>query len=161
MHKFLLCIIPVFLCTGCIFSRPEPVLSEIGLSKERGALIAPINELRFQERFNVTDHEIVSVVRFDHVSNGTTVQATWFSPDDRAIPFAQNAILIASGAKIARFGIASEDDWKPAPYMLDIRAWNGESEPRMTASGQVHFFIGMNDEEVDAYWKSVPERQRP
>lgn len=127
-----------------------PVIEFIGAST--GTLTTDLKELKFKDRFETDEHQIVAVVSFAQIEQGSIVQATWFSPDDRRMPLGRKEIVTQSGAKLARFSIATTEDWKPAPYMLDIRAMTGEGEKQLTATGSIHFFIGMDDDEVQEYW---------
>jgi len=148
--KYVASALLVLLC-GCVFTTPSPEISFIGISE--GNLETSPDDFVFKDKFEPDQHEIVGVVGFSTVAEGTRVQATWFSPDDRKMPMGRKTITVASGATIARFSIASTQDWQPSPYMLDIRAMFGEADEVRTASGQVHFFIGMEDEDVTKYWE--------
>ena len=133
-------------------------MSFLGISE--GTLETTYDDMEFTQKFAVTQRNLVGVVGFSHIQQGSTVQATWFSPDDRNMPMGRTSIQIASGATVARFTLSSVEDWEPSPYMLDIRAWTGEGEQRKTASGSVQFFIGMADEEIREYLETYEEWQR-
>ena len=133
--------------------RTAPTIEFIGVST--GTLTTDVNQLNFKDRFSVKEHDIVAVVSFAQIEEGTRVQATWFSPDDRRMPLGRKEIVTQSGAKLARFSISSAEDWQPAPYMLDVRAMVGEGEHMLTASGSLHFFIGMDDEDVLEYQEEL------
>lgn len=135
--------------TACTPKEPSPAINFIGIST--GSVVTDLEELEFSETFPTSIRNILGVVSFAEVQNGTKVQATWFSPDDRRMPLGRHTIEVESGANVAKFSIARQEDWNAAPYMLDIRAFIGEGEEQKTASGQVHFFVGMTDEEIAAY----------
>jgi len=142
----------------------QPVIQFIGISE--GTLATTSNDLEFMQSFEATSRDLVGVVAFSAIADGSTVQATWFSPDDRSMPMGRTSIQTASGSKVARFTLSSQEDWESSPFMLDIRAWHGEEESRLTASGSVHFFTGMTDEEIMSYyeerraWDDQKEKQR-
>lgn len=136
---------------GCTLPPLPPKIGFIGIAE--GDLQSKLEDLKFTDRFDTDQRAIVGVVQFTQIADGTTVQATWFSPDDRRMPMGRTTITTQSGAKVARFSIASTEDWPRAPSMLDIRAMTGEGERMRTASGSAHFFIGMKDREVEDYWK--------
>lgn len=115
-----------------------------------GTLATDVNDLTFSPTFSVDDHEIVGVVSFDSIQEGSIVQATWFSPDDRRIPLGRKEIVTQSGAKVAKFSIANSATWEPSPYMLDIYVYN-PTRTKTTASGSTHFFIGMEEEAIREY----------
>lgn len=145
-------------------AEQKPVIQFIGMSV--GTLETSLDALEFTEKFDTTDHTLVGAVQFAEVLEGTKVQATWFSPDERRMPLGRTTIITESGAMVARFSINSDVDWTPTPYLLRIDAMYGEGEAMQTASGSTHFFIGMNDEEITSYheefrvWNEQKEKQR-
>jgi len=163
MKKGLL-IFLAFLLSACTPVAQKPFIEFIGISS--GTLATDLQKLEFKERFDVTERNIVAVISFSEVAEGTNVQATWFTPDDRKMPLGRKNIVVGSGATITRFSLASKEDWNSAPLMLDIRAQSGEGETAKTASGQIHFFIGMTDHQVEEYqeefnaWKEHEKQKR-
>ncbi len=145
--------------TGCTSPHDSPVISFIGVAT--GNLVTDLADLRFSSTFERDERNLVGVVGFEYVKEGTTVQATWFSPDDRQMPLGRTSIVTQSGAKIARFSFGSRDAWTAAPYMLQIDAFTGEGEQKQSATGSVSFFIGMSDADITAYrndylaWKTA------
>ncbi|MBU0458527.1 hypothetical protein KJ652_02215 [Patescibacteria group bacterium] len=138
------------LLTACGGPKEEAAMIEfIGISS--GTLTTDLDNLEFKESFELDERNLVAVVAFKKVNDETNVQATWFSPDDRRMPLGRKSIVTESGATIARFSLASQEDWQKAPFMLDIRAMVGEGETMKTASGQLHFYMGMNEDEVESY----------
>ncbi|MBU0766183.1 hypothetical protein KKF55_00120 [Patescibacteria group bacterium] len=165
MLKSIILLISSLLVSGCVSVSEKPVIDFIGIST--GTLTTELNDLNFRDQFEIYEHELVSAISFNTVPEGTQIQATWFSPDDRRMPLGRKTITTQSGAKIARFSLASKEDWAVAPFMLDIRANYGEGDTALTASGQIHFFIGLNDEQIESYkneytaWKeNEAEKQR-
>ncbi|MFH1671108.1 MAG: hypothetical protein ABIA92_06050 [Patescibacteria group bacterium] len=157
-------LLTVLLLSACTPVAQKPFINFIGISS--GTLATNLDELEFTDSFDVIQRNIVAVISFSEVAAGTNVQATWFTPDDRRMPLGRKNIIVESGATIARFSLASKEDWTPAPFMLDIRAQSGEGETAKTASGQIHFFIGMTDTQKDEYkeefsaWKEHEEIKR-
>ncbi|MDD5055255.1 MAG: hypothetical protein PHZ00_03220 [Candidatus Peribacteraceae bacterium] len=146
----------VLLLTGCRSpEQAKPSIQFIGIGA--GSLKTPVEEIRFRDMFDVGESELVGVVAFDHIEEGTTVQATWFSPDERRMPLGRTNIVTQSGATVARFSFASREPWQPAPYMLRIDAMKGEGDEMLTASGSTSFFIGMKQRDVDRYRKEFDE----
>ncbi len=152
----------LLLLTACT-SEARPVISFIGIAT--GTLVTDLGELQFANLFDRDERNLVAVVGFEQVQEGTTVQATWFSPDDRQMPLGRTAITTQSGAKIARFSFASKDPWVAAPYLLQIAAFSPDT-PEKSATGSVAFFIGMNDTEIASYrkefadWKYADDENR-
>jgi hypothetical protein len=149
----------VFIClllTACRASVPDkPSIKFIGIGV--GSLKTPVEDIQFRDTFDVKDLQLIAVVAFDRIQEGTTVQATWFSPDERRMPLGRTNIVTQSGATMARFSFASKESWQPAPYMLRIDAMQGEGETMQTASGSISFFIGMKQREIDQYRKEFDE----
>lgn len=134
----------------------QPVISFVGVAT--GTLADDPENLEFKTRFDVTEHDLVAVLAFAAVKDGSEVWATWHSPDSRTVPLGRKIIQVQSGAKIAKFSFSNTVDWTPSPFQLDIRATTGNDNIRV-ATGSVQFFIGMTDEEVDAYKTSYEEYQ--
>ena len=157
-------IVSALMLGACAPATQKPFIDFIGISS--GTLSTNLDELDFTDSFDVIQRNIVAVVSFSEVAAGTNVQATWFTPDDRRMPLGRKNIIVESGATIARFSLASKEDWTPAPFMLDIRAQSGEGETAKTASGQIHFFVGMKEDQIDEYkeefeaWKEHEEIKR-
>lgn len=157
----------IFVCFGFLLAAcsPEvrPVIQYIGIAE--GNMQSDINQLKFQDRFESTQHELIALIAFSEIEDGTTVQATWFSPDDRTMPLGRTSVVTDSGATIARFTLASREDWEPAPLMLQIEAFKGEEGSGLSGSGTLQFFIGMTDEEITEYmdefsaWKKQQQEQ--
>lgn len=145
------------LLTACT-QNVQPVIQFIGIGE--GNMQSDVNQLQFADRFEATQRELVAVVAFSQVQDGTTVQATWFSPDDRAMPLGRTSVVTASGATVARFSLASRTDWESSPYLLMIDAFIGEGESRLTATGALHFFIDMTDTEIQTYKTEYEEAKR-
>jgi hypothetical protein len=143
------------LLTACTSADTRPVISFIGIAT--GTLVTELNDLQFNSMFDRDERNLVAVVGFEHVQEGTVVQATWFSPDDRRMPLGRTSIITQSGAKIARFSFASKDPWAAAPYMLQVDAFGSEGTDIGTATGSVSFFIGMNDAEIATYRREYGE----
>ena len=131
----------------------QPALSFIKISK--GNLETPIDSLVFANTFEPIDRNLVGVVGFSAIPSGSTVQATWFSPDDRTMPIGRETIVTSDAVDVVRFSIAPSEDWKPAPYLLDIRAWS--TDPLRAATGSTHFFIGLDDGQIEVYQKEYEE----
>lgn len=145
--------------TLCACGGPvQPEISFIGIAS--GTLATRGDDLLFSDRFEANQHNLVGIVAFSQVVDGTTVQATWFSPDDRRMPLGRTNIVTESGAQIARFSLASREDWQKSPFMLKIRAWHGEEDAKKTASGSVQFYIDMTDDEVIEYLEGYAEWER-
>jgi len=142
-------LLTVLLLSACTPVAQKPFIDFIGISS--GTLATNLDELEFTDSFDVIQRNIVAVVSFSEIAEGTNVQATWFTPDDRRMPLGRKNIIVESGATIARFSLANREDWTPAPFMIDIRAQSGEGETAKTASGQVHFFVGMTEDQIDEY----------
>ncbi len=140
-----------------------PQINFIGIGT--GTLKTDINHIHFAQTFKPTDQALVAVVSFAHVEKGTTVQATWFSPDERQMPLGRTTITTQSGAKIARFSFASKQPWRPAPYEVRIDAMTGQGTAMKTASGSLSFFIGMKDADIHSYldsylvWQKAQNKQ--
>lgn len=147
------------LLASCGHSRTkaviQPTLSFIEISK--GNLETPVDELLFSSRFQPEDRNLIGVVGFTTISDGTTVQATWFSPDDRTMPIGREKIVTSDNVDVVRFLISPSENWTPAPYLLDIRAWN--DDPNLAVSGSAQFFVGLNDQEIEMYRKEYKEWQ--
>jgi len=157
-HPFLtsssLFIFCVFLLSAC--SQDSPKIAFLGIAK--GNLQTDVRSLEFNDTFEVKDRELIAAVSLDKPMNGTTVVGTWFSPDERSIPLGSTNILLASGATLARFFFANKEDWESAPYMLDVRLQPPEGVTfRRTASGSLHFFIGMKKDGIQAYARDYLE----
>lgn len=135
----------------------QPVISFIGISV--GTLATPINQLTFRDRFTVNDRQLVALVSFEQITDGSEVWATWFSPDDRAMPIGRKTVFTQSGATLLRFTIASQDAWKPAPYALRVDAFapHKPGERPLTATGSTQFFIDMTEREVGEYRAAYAE----
>lgn len=144
-------------CRKKELKEPRPIISFIGVST--GSLATGVQSLSFRDTFNPMHKELVGAVQFDRISDGTPVQATWFSPDERRMPLGRTTLQIASGAKLARFSIATKDAWQAAPYLLRIDTLD-RKDNAITASGSVHFFIGMTLDEIKAYEKDFLEWQK-
>lgn len=136
------------LLTGCA-GAGKPVISFIGIGT--GTLATDLNTVQFGQTFKTTDTSLVAAIAFDYIADGTRVQATWFSPDDRSMPLGRTEITTESGAQVARFSFGSREEWKPAPYMLIIDAQSGQGETMKRATGSLSFFIGMEDDDIRAY----------
>ncbi len=135
---------------GCSGGPAEPPqINFIGIGT--GTLATDVNRIHFTQTFQPTDTQLVAVVSFAYVEKGTTVEATWFSPDERVIPLGRTQIVTASGAHIARFSFASKQPWKAAPFEVRIDAISGTDATMKTASGSLPFFIGMKDADIKTY----------
>lgn len=130
-----------------------PKIAYIGVSE--GDLTTAAEDLNFQSRFGAGSQSLLGVVQFASVSDGTVIQADWFSPDDRTPPIGRMKVVTASGSKIAGFSIVPPGEWKSSPYMLSILAVTEDDGKRMTASGSIRFFVDMTDEEVVEYLDSL------
>ena len=149
MKRLILISLAGLLVTAC---GPKPEQAEISfLGIASGTLKTPLNELAFKDRFNTDETNLVAVVAFGESVDETDVQATWFSPDDRKMPLGRKSITMESGATIARFSFATRDEWQKSPFMLDIRTKTGEGEEAKSSSGQLHFFVGLDDKQIVAY----------
>lgn len=146
-------LLPIILSALFIVScGPKPEQAEITfLGIASGTLKTPLNDLAFKDRFEVDENKLVAVVAFGESVDETDVQATWFSPDDRRMPLGRKSITMESGATIARFSFATNDEWQNSPFMLDIRTKTGEGEEAKTSSGQLHFFVGLDEKQIVAY----------
>ncbi len=150
-------VITCLLLAACGAEQAPPVIRFIGIAT--GTLVSDVRSLSFSDQFKTSDHEIIAVVGFNEAQDGTTVQATWFSPDDRRMPMGRTSIVMDSGATLARFQLKNTVDWEAAPYMLDVRAWKEpqKNEEPKTASGQLHFFIGLETQDIQAYAQEFSE----
>lgn len=150
-------VITCLLLAACGAEQAPPVIRFIGIAT--GTLVSDVRSLSFGDQFKTSDREIIAVVGFDEAQDGTTVQATWFSPDDRRMPMGRTSIVMDSGATLARFQLKNTVDWDAAPYMLDVRAWKQpqKNEEPKTASGQLHFFIGLETKDIQAYAQEFSE----
>ncbi len=159
MKKFALLAIALTL-SGC-----GKVVSpgEIGLlGVASGTVEDSVEELAFGNQFAVSDRNLIAVVGFKEALDNGTVQATWFSPDDRRMPLGRKNIELGSGANIARFTLQSTEDWKPSPFKLIIRLYQdlGTGEQTVTASGSVQFFVGMEEDDIRTYLEELAEYDR-
>ena len=139
------------LLTACGAQPEAPVLTFVGTAS--GTIETPTDALVFSDRFPDDLRSIVGVAAFEQALEGTEVMASWFAPDDRGPPFGRRNLTVESGALIARFTLASGGAWEAAPYLLQIHARmpTKEDESPLTASGSVQFFVGMTEEEIEAY----------
>lgn len=156
MKRFIFVALGLLVLAGC-GSTPDPKIQFMGISP--GGMQTTLEELKFGDRFPVSEKEFVAVISLENAVDGTSVEATWFSPDDRTMPLGRTAIITESGATIARFTLATTDTWKPAPYkvMVDVK------EPKnfiTTATGSLQFFIGMTDKQIEAYQAEWTEFDR-
>lgn len=145
----------LLLLTACGSADLQPVINFIGVAT--GALATDLSSLHFSDRFAVTDRQLVGVAGFSHIEEGSTVQATWFSPDDRHMPLGRTSIVAESGATIVRFSFASSKNWQPAPYMLRIDAMTSRGERQFIGTGSLQFFIGQSDADIAAYQTELTE----
>ena len=146
---FLLSLSCVFLGACSLQKSDQPVLGFIGIGT--GTLATNLQQIQFRDRFTTEERELVAVAAFEKIRGGSTVMATWFSPDERRMPLGRTTIAIESGATVARFSFASKVPWEAAPYQLRIDAMTGEGERVKTASGSISFYIGLSDSDVAAY----------
>jgi len=156
MKRFLVVAFGFFLLAGC-GDTVDPTIQFMGISP--GGMQTTLEELKFGDRFPATEKEFVAVISLENAADGTSVEATWFSPDDRTMPLGRTAIVTESGASIARFTLATTDSWKPAPYkvIVDVK----ESKNFITtATGSLQFFIGMTDKQIEAYQAEWTEFDR-
>lgn len=148
-----------FVLSACS-AVPPPDIAFIGVAS--GTMLTAREDLRFGERFPAAIHSIIGVAALKQPANGARVQATWFSPDDRRMPLGRRMIMLESGATVARFTLTNTENWVPAPYMLDIRVYApGKPDEAVveTGSGQVQFFVGMNEKAIAAYGEEFKEYQ--
>ncbi|HVW66653.1 MAG TPA: hypothetical protein VHA78_02885 [Candidatus Peribacteraceae bacterium] len=153
-----LCLVPLLLSACMRGGSDQPAINFIGIGT--GTLVTDVNAIHFRNTFKTSETKLVGVVSFAHIAQGSTVQATWFSPDERVPPLGRTTITTESGAKIARFSFASKEPWKPAPYELRIDASTGKGENLKTDSGTLAFFIGMTQPDIDAYKKDYAAYQK-
>ncbi|HCI03886.1 MAG: hypothetical protein QF755_01875 [Candidatus Peribacteraceae bacterium] len=149
MKRFLLITLSALFVVSCGPKTEQAEITFLGISS--GTLKTPLNELAFKDKFNIDETNLVAVVAFGESVDETDVQATWFSPDDRRMPLGRKSITMESGATIARFSFATRDEWQKSPFMLDIRTKTGEGEESKTSSGQLHFFVGLEEKQIVAY----------
>lgn len=136
---------------SCASTPAKPVITFLGVGS--GTLTSQLESVTFTDRFDPKQRGLIAVVGFRDTHDGMPVEATWFSPDDRRMPLGRTTILLASGANIARFSIASTVDWQKAPYMLQVYARSGEGEEAQVASGSLSFFMGLSEKEIEDYRK--------
>ncbi len=159
-----LALIGLCILTACGKTPVAPKINFIGIGT--GTLTSDVNKINFNQMFTVKERQLIAVVSFEKIEDGSTVQATWFSPDERSIPLGRTPIVTQSGARIARFSFASQVDWKAAPYELRIDVQSKNGKPPLTTSGSLHFFIGMTEKDIQAYaqdygaWMKQEDRQR-
>ncbi len=146
------------LLTACSSAAPQPIINFIGIGT--GTLTSDVSKINFRQSFKVNEQQLVAVVSFGTIASGSTVQATWFTPDERVPPLGRTTIVTQSGARIARFSFASKDFWKPAPYEVRIDAYSGKADQMRTASGTLSFFIGMKEADVQNYVKEYMAWQK-
>jgi hypothetical protein len=147
------------LLSACSLGQPrQPQINFIGIGT--GTLTTDVNSIKFRSTFSPKERQLVGVVSFSQIDSGTTVMATWFSPDDRTIPLGRTQINTQKDAHIARFSFASRQDWRAAPYMLRIDAIAGSGKYQRAASGSVSFFIGMRDADIKAYIQDYTDWQK-
>lgn len=168
MHRFIrtfLLLSTTCLLGACSNAVVQPELNFIGIGS--GTLVSDVNTIQYTQTFDPSARSLIAVVSFAKIMDGSTVQATWFSPDDRSMPLGRTSIVTKSGATLARFSFVSKENWQPAPYQLRIDVQSGEDPTTMkTASGSLAFFIGMKENEIKAYlsdlaaWKREDERKR-
>jgi hypothetical protein len=154
-RRFLALSVLALLLAGCRGAVEKPTILFIGVGS--GTLATEASAVQFRDRFSPQEHNILGVVALEKPSDGVSVQATWFSPDDRRMPLARRTIEMASGATVARFSFANSVDWESAPYMLQVITRAGEGEEAKTDSGSVRYYIGMEDSEIAAYLKEFEE----
>lgn len=152
------CFFTAILLAACSPAVVQPQINFIGIGT--GTLASDVNKIHFSQTFKPKDRQLVAVVSFAKVQKGTTVQATWFAPDEREIPLGRTQIVTQSGAHIARFSFASKDAWKVSPYELRIDASAGQGKDMKTASGTLSFFIGMKDADIRSYIQSYAAWQK-
>lgn len=145
------------LLAGCSSAQP-PQIQFIGIAK--GTLATNVKDLAFQSTFEPSDRELIGVVAFEHVDEGTDVTATWFSPDDRQPPFGRKTVRTESGATIVRFSLANKEDWQPSPYMMEVRAVTTVGKQTLVDSGALHFVIGLDGDEIQDYVEEYSNWQR-
>lgn len=141
----------LLLLAACGAESQPPVLTFVGTAS--GTIETPTDALVFSDRFPDDLRSIVGVAAFETAPDGTEVMASWFMPDERRPPFGRRNLTVESGALVARFTLATVGAWEPGPYLLQIHARmpTKEGEPPLTASGSVQFFVGMTEEEIEAY----------
>lgn len=139
-------------------------ISFIGVST--GTLASNLQDLNFAGTFPVDEHDLLGVVSFEKPMDGSTIHATWFSPDERRMPLGRSPVVLSSGATVARFSLQSKEDWEPSPFQLRIDVFEPGENGKLTASGSVAFFVGMDDEEISAYmddftaWQTADAEER-
>ncbi len=150
---------------ACNTKVVQPQINFIGVGS--GTLLSDVNAIQYTQIFDPSSRSLIAVVSFAEIIDGSTVQATWFSPDDRSMPLGRTTIETRSGAKLARFSFVSKENWQPAPYQLRIDVQSGtEPKTMKTTSGSLVFFIGMQETEIRKYmtdlaaWKRDDERKR-
>jgi len=148
--KKLILLFSSFLAISACSSPEAAEITFLGISS--GTLTTAIDDLEFKDRFNKDEKNLVALVAFGESVDETDVQATWFSPDDRKMPLGRKSITMESGATIARFSFASTEDWQASPFMVDIRTRTGEGEDVKTSDEQLHFFVGLDENKITAYW---------
>ncbi len=149
MHsmKHVLVACAVIALVGC--SQQKPSIQFIGVSS--GTLTTNIDSLRFRSNFLTNEHRILGVASFSAPMDGSSVSATWFSPDERQMPMGRTSIVLQSGATVARFSLQAKDDWKPSPFEFRIDVYAPGDTNVLVASGSIPFFIGMSDAEIREY----------
>lgn len=158
-------LITTLFLSACGNAGVQPKINFIGVGS--GTLASDVNKIQYTQTFDPSARSLIAVVSFEQIMDGSTVQATWFSPDDRSMPLGRTSIVTRSGAKLARFSFVSKEDWQRSPYQLRIDVQSGTDPQKMkTASGSFAFFIGMKDQEIKNYladlaaWKREDEKKR-
>lgn len=150
--------------SACGSEVVQPRINFIGIGS--GTLASDVNAIQYAQTFSPDAKSLVAVVSFADIADKSTVQATWFSPDERTMPLGRTTIQTDSGAKLTRFSFVSKQEWEPAPYLLRIDVQSGTDPKTMkTTSGSLAFFIGMDDKSIKAYledlavWKYEEQRR--
>lgn len=131
-----------------------PAMTFIGIGS--GSLTSNLRAFVPQERISVSQRSVIGVVQFRGVPDGSSITASWFSPDDRSPPIGRSTATVSQGAQAARFLFATQHDWPPAPYQLHIDIQMGEKSVVRTLSGSTRFFIGLSDAQIREYMISLP-----
>ncbi len=153
MRKLFSLVLGLSVLIGCT-PTTDPTIKFMGISP--GGMQSTLEELKFGDRFSEDIKEFVAVVALENAQDGTNVQATWFSPDERSMPLGRTTIVTQSGATIARFTFATTQEWNPFPYKLMVDVMNPETT-KVSASGSLQFYIGMTDAQITQYQKEWTE----
>ena len=156
MRRIVIPILVLFVLAAVLIGHPfhkdngAPVISYMGMST--GSLVTDMAKLSFRNTFSVNDRSLIGLIAYKSLPNNTTVQATWFSPNDLTPPIGRTTQVTQSGANVVRFSIQNTRQWTPAPYMMQVATF--DANQKETSSGSIQFYIGMTPQQINEYEKA-------